>query len=72
MTVATEFPSLELELDFRLLPCLSALRSRCTVVRDPMDEPELLLVESSEVEEEVEEFSISASTPGCDSSSIIA
>lgn len=63
--------SLELALDFRRLRPLRTLRIRFAVVWDPDDPSVSLPLEELEVSEELEDPSISARMPGCDSSSIL-
>ena len=62
--------SLELTLDLRRLRPLRALLMRFAVVFDPDEPSESLLLEEVEESEELELPSISARSPGCDSSSI--
>lgn len=67
-----EGTSLELALDLRRLLPLKTLLMRLAVVLDPEDLTLSLSLPLDELDEldEVEEPSISAKTPGCDSSSI--
>lgn len=62
--------SLELALDLRRLRLRSTRLIRFAVVRDPEEPSESLPLEELDEPEELEDSSISASTPGWDSSSI--
>lgn len=66
----TDGVSLELALDLRGLRPLKTLFMRLAVVFDPEEPSVSLPLDELEVSEELEDPSISARTPGCDSSSI--